>query len=223
MSTAAASSWVIAAALMKRLAGFYPRPTREHNITWFFCVRSRENHFLQYYQGLSQIKGMLGFSMWRLIIARGGTEIKSNPFNMINLVEFLWMVSHIWLLVGRKLKATPPALESSTNQDNKGEFWLCCCTVPAPLDNKGEFWAEDLGKSITGSRGEVMNTSRPAYIIQASTTLTHRHRHKTHIFIIIISVYHQACTPSLQHQHFHHYHCHWDKNQKRQGIWAWEE
>ena len=33
MSTAAASSWVMAAALMKRLAGFYPRPTRDHNIS----------------------------------------------------------------------------------------------------------------------------------------------------------------------------------------------
>ena len=52
-----------------------------------------------------------------------------------------------------------------------------------------------MGKSITGSRGEVMNTSRPAYIIQASTTLPHRHHHQPQQFIIITSVYHPSLYP----------------------------
>ena len=58
-----------------------------------------------------------------------------------------------WCSLWAEIKNSPSG-GSSTNQDNKGEFW-----------------AGDLWKSITGSRGEVMNTSSQAYIIQASLRL----------------------------------------------------
>ena len=77
----------------------------------------------------------------------------------LHLTQKFWafsphcVISHNWWLVvrcGAEIKSSPSGGRGSTNQDNKGEFW-----------------AGDLWKSITGSRGEVMNTSSPAYIIQA--------------------------------------------------------
>ena len=88
-----------------------------------------------------------------------------------------------WCSLWAEIKNSPSG-GSSTNQDNKGEFW-----------------AGDLWKSITGSRGEVMNTSSQAYIIQASLRLKP-----------VLSSSPSTCsntTNNSQQLCHRHHHCHW--------------
>ena len=114
------------------------------------------------------------------------------------------VISHNWSLVvrcGAEIKSSPSGGWVPTNQDNKGEFW-----------------AGDLWKSITGSRGEVMNTSSPAYIIQASLHLATNLIIVTIINMVILCISSSGSSSEERlksHQSFSdiqlripHHHCH---------------